>query len=603
MRKLEITVSPGSDETLVSSISRLAAANGAADVHDFCWHTGIAHQAIVDGNLAEIAKLVELAGFERGALQWRHVVRDGLFFEINGERLGRSNFMRHRLRYCPHCFQEDIAHGAGPKVARPYGRASWCVTFIRICSKHHTILKTAAPFEVGSSLDFSRIVAAEMASPGFDAPSEPCRKTTFETYVDERLSGLASTDRWIDAMPLYVAGQLCETVGATILLGKKYDSSQVSDKDWIRAAEAGYQVLGGGQGAFEIYLKWLHGDFWQRNSISVGHHLYGRLYDYLDHESGDPAYDPLRRVVYEVAMNDLPLGFGDELFGPVRERRNHSIITAAREFKIDSRTLRERLHRARLIKADQAQMPNSRIIIPREAIEQEMRSTERTLLWTEARAYLGVRLAIWNLLTKTGAVPVSSVRTDAVSPLYNRADLDQFLDLAFGMIKCEFDPARDLKSMHEAVAIAKCKIGAAVELFLSGQLETVARDPDTFGFDGLRFDPEELRIKSRPHDHGLLTVRDAMIRLGLDYRVARKLIERGYLSSEEVVNPLTRRRQQMLEPESVAAFRTEFISLFALARARKKHALQVRGVLQRKGVDVAISSDEVGATFYRRSEL
>lgn len=603
MRKLEITVESGFDETIPSFISRLAAANGAADVHDFCWHAGIAHQALANGDLAEISRLVEMAVTAREAVQWRHVVRDGLFFELNGERLGRSNFIRHRLRYCPHCFQEDIAGGTGPKMARPYGRLSWCVAFTRVCSKHNIILKTGAPFEVGGSLDFSRMVAAEMASSGFGTPPDACPVTSFETYVDARLSGLVPKDRWIDSLPLYVAGRLCECVGATILFGKKYDSSQISDASWIRAAEAGYEVVGAGQEAFEIFLKWLHEDFWQRNSPSVGQHLYGRLYDYLNHESGDAAYDSVRRIVYEVAMNDLPVGFGDELFGPVTERRNHSIITAAREFNIDARTLREKLRRANLLKAEHARMPNSMIIIPREIIEREMRSSGKPLLWTEARTYLGARLAIWNVLTKEGMIAASSTKTEGVSPVYSQRDLDQFLDCAFAMVTIEFNPASDLKPIHQAVAIAKCKTASALQLLLSGSLETVARDPETHGFDGLRFDPEELKKKTRPHDHGLLTVRDAMIHMGLDYRVAQKLIERGYLTSEEVVNPLTRRRQRMVEPESVASFKTEFISLFALAKALKKHALQVRGDLQRKGIDAAISSEEVGATFYRRSDL
>ncbi len=115
------------------------------------------------------------------------------------------------------------------------------------------------------------------------------------------------------------------------------------------------------------------GGFRQCKGRKVEHHAEG--FERLE------ALRELGETVYEFAINDLPLGFGDELFIPLTERRNHSIVTAARGFNVDSRVLREKMR---------------------------MQSTETTLLWTEARRYLGVRLAIWNVLSKSGLVPLSS---------------------------------------------------------------------------------------------------------------------------------------------------------------------------------------------------
>lgn len=325
MKKLEITVEQGFDETILSFVSRLAAANGAFDVHDFCWHAEISHQALADGNLDEIARVLEMAGAMPGDSQWRNIKRDGLFFEVNKERIARSNLVRHRLRYCPHCLEEDLASGKGPRAARPYGRASWWVSFLRICRKHEVILVTARPFEQGSSLDFAHMVAAESETDDREKEPEPCRVTSYETYVDGRLWGRISSDGWIDSLPLYVAGRICEYVGATMLFGKRYENAQITDADWIRAADAGYQVVSGGQAAFADFVRGLHREFWSEDMAYLGPLLYGRLYERLTCDNGDPAYDPVRQVVYDVALQDLPSGLGELMFGRVLKLQDHSI--------------------------------------------------------------------------------------------------------------------------------------------------------------------------------------------------------------------------------------------------------------------------------------
>ncbi len=138
------------------------------------------------------------------------------------------------------------------------------------------------------------------------------------------------------------------------------------------------------------------------------------------------------------------------------------------------------------------------------------------------------------------------------------------------MVGIEFAPSSNMKPLHEAVVIARCEIAQALELLLSGSLRKVAMNNEIGGFDGLRVDPDELEILTRPEERGLWTIRKVLIRFSMDYKVTRKLIYHGYLTVSEAVNPLTRRRQHMVEPDSVAAFQMAFVSLLGHARPMKK---------------------------------
>lgn len=603
MRKLEITVALGFDETILSFVSRLATANGAFDVYDFCWHLGFHHQMLDAGDENAIAALIDLAGEHLQATKYRRVVRDDMFFVVNGERLARGTFMRHRLRYCPQCLADDIDFGHGPRNARPYVRLSWCVRFLRICPKHDILLRTGDIREVGGSLDVSHMITDEISKPGYGNTGQSCKTTSFEHYIDARLWGRGPADRWIDTLPLYVAGRLCECVGATILFGKRYESTQISDAQWVRACEAGYQIVGGGQEAFEVYLRWMHDDFWQKDAGALGRHLYGRLYDRLDHELGDPAYDPVRQVVYDVAMNDLPLGIGDELFGPITERRNHSILTASKEYGIDSRTLRERLRRSNVLTDEQASLPNSRIILRRETMERYAAAADSPMHWTEARIYLGASLKVWNLVSNGGFVPTSAVEQNGIGPFYLEADLAALLERIFSMVTVEVEGHSDLKTLSDAAELAECKLHDAIALLMNGDLTIIGRDPSGSGIDSLRFDPDELRRKTMVEDHGGLSMRVAMSQMGVRFGTLRKLINLGYIEDWVALNPKTRHPQRIVRPLSVEAFEAEYVSLFRLAKERNAHHLRVKADLETKGVIAAITNSDVGTTFFRRCDL
>jgi hypothetical protein len=54
--------------------------------------------------------------------------------------------------------------------------------------------------------------------------------------------------------------------------------------------------------------------------------------------------------------------------------------------------------------------------------------------------------------------------------------------------------------------------------------------------------------------------------------------------------------------EEVERYAREYISLFALAKQQGRHFLAVKKELDAAGVTPVFNSDQIGATFYRRSD-
>lgn len=59
--------------------------------------------------------------------------------------------------------------------------------------------------------------------------------------------------------------------------------------------------------------------------------VYGRIYEWLSHDTRDTAYDSVRELVREHALDNLPLAADDLLFGrPVGERRLYTLWHASK---------------------------------------------------------------------------------------------------------------------------------------------------------------------------------------------------------------------------------------------------------------------------------
>ncbi|MBB3453476.1 hypothetical protein FHT86_001732 [Rhizobium sp. BK313] len=430
----------------------------------------------------------------------------------------------------------------------------------------------------------------------------------FEWYVEDRLAGRNPKSRWIDEFPLYVVARLCETIGATEMIGKDFLSEALTEPDWAEAAQIGFEVMSEGNAAFEDHLRSWHESFWTTKHHVGGRSLYGRLYDRLAHEIVDPDYDPIRKIMYDVTLDSLPMGPGDFLFGPIEERRLHSVRSAAIEYGILPKTMRKLVQSAGIVLPGSA-LPGSilsyeRQLVRSDAVSRLMKKVGTALDWEEAKARLGVTRTMWDTLADGYVRLLPELRRNVkMHALYGTEEIDAFIETAFSKATLSSEAAEDLLPIEKIVRKTNCKFKEVLDLLLDGRLARAAVGLRGVGLGRLRFDLEEIAELIRLPDHGGLSLREVSKRLTTNERVVRRLADYGYLETETAINPVKRCNQQIVLEDVLDRFMAEFVALYVFARERRWNIGVTKRKLAYMGIEPAFPSEEIGATFYRRRDL
>ncbi|RVK42994.1 TniQ family protein [Sinorhizobium meliloti] len=309
MTRLSLTVPLHSGETLASFCSRTAARNGLPSARVFAAHLGFSFNGLSAGKRQDVERFAQAVGRFPESLGPALVQSDGIHVAVAGEKLPRTYLQRNRLRFCPHCVQEDEASGAGRAGTRAYGRMAWLVSLIRTCPIHHTKLLTSARSRPEALDDFFVRLGWELLlMPEHLRKSVPQQPTGLETYVVDRLNGDRTHMPFLDDLPMYAAGQLSEWVGAVLMFGVDFKPNEMTEDNWREAGGEGFGALSEGEHGFRQFLKSLHpkcssGRLGSADPSSV----YGQLYTSLMLCSGDAAFDRIRAIVREVSLEHLPL--------------------------------------------------------------------------------------------------------------------------------------------------------------------------------------------------------------------------------------------------------------------------------------------------------
>ncbi|MBY5324447.1 TniQ family protein [Rhizobium leguminosarum] len=604
MSRLSVAVDFHSDETVPSFCSRLAAANGVASMREFCSHLGLNVQAIIAGDAEEVGRLMTFAGLGPRDANRGSVRKIDNPAAVKGEVIVARSYSTSRLRYCPRCLREDVENGSGLKIARPYGRTLWCFSFIRTCRRHEVGLQTIDARDIDPSgyHDVARMVEKVLRSKDFDKDIPRQVSHPFERYAEDRLTRENNKRLWIDEFPFYMVARLCEMTGAMEKFGKMFRSDRMSEADWADAAQIGFQIMSEGRAAFEDHLRTWHEPFWKTKGHVGGGLLYGRLYEHLAHESEDPAYDPIRKIMCDVTLDALPFGPGDYLFGPISKRRVHSVHSAALEYRIHPRTMLKLAENAGIIIPGSGYTPE-RKLMKAAAARQMMKAVGAAMDWEDAMARLGVTRTMWNALSKGYIEALPETSRQGMHALYDPGVIDTFIARATSKATLPADATDGLLPIEKIVKKTNCKFVEVIDLLLEERLMRAAVGDQGTGLGRLRFDLEEIADLLRLPDHGGLSLREISKRLTANDRVVRRLVDLGHLASEIAINPVKRCEQQIVREEALADFVREFVSLYVLAKERRENIGAVKRVLTHLGIDPAFPPEDVGARFYRRRDV
>jgi hypothetical protein len=485
------------DETVTSYCSRLAAACGYENARAFAVHLQFQYHGIVAGQEKDLQTFAAVLDRPRSSLSPGVIVGDKYIYQVSGQQLSRHEMQRLRFRYCPFCVTEDEHLSGGRRGFRAHGRVHWHVSAIRTCRRHgvHLVSSTElarSPFQH----DFAANLAAEAPKiPEYIASAEAVEPDNLQTYVEKRLKGVKTGADWLDSLPLYVAIRLCEIVGASLLYGNLFRSSGFGEREWSASSGAGYDLLEGGEPAFRQYLEGQVNDFHSGTSSHGERSIFGRLHHTLAHKTSGAAFDPIRDIVRDVAINNLALGPGDEFLGPIRVRRYHTINSASKTHGIPYERLNKFLLDAGLLSHDTSSQCRGRNLIDAKAVDRIVSELATTLNRKEVIAKLGVTLKQYRLLINGGMLKSSfDVKPRLGSRIIPRYSLEQVTTLLESLrsaVNCT--DKSGLHDLRTSIKRCGCTFIEALDLIRSGKLSKVAWAESQVGLSALRVDPNEMR--------------------------------------------------------------------------------------------------------------
>jgi hypothetical protein len=601
--RLSITVPFHSGETVLSFLSRLAAANFAPSAQQFCVHMGISRTRLIQDDEEEVSKLLALAGLSQLPHGHVRVTRDDRYRYFNGETAPKYNFHRYRFRYCPHCIAEDRRDRPGPLAARAFGRSIWQLLYIKNCPDHNVALIDASASNLDGTHEIVQMIEAATKEPCFPY-AKPAKFTGFERYVRDRVACNDRDPLWLDRFPLHVAASYCFVVGATITHGKMYHRDEIAEQA-LSCAQAGFEFSFGGEAALRQLLVELHKDFWEGRSAAGGRVLYGRVYDWLMQERYDGGSDELREIVREIALSHIPFDPGTVIFTPVTDRRFHTIKSASKEFGFHPVTMRKLAEAAGLIDQTANAVSDWRVVMPADDAERVMSEASGYLTDGEACAYINAERTLWNTITRRGYIKraIASSRELRIGPMFSKHDLDELLSRMQAHVTSNLENVDRLCSFSETAHRVNCKFAEILDVLLAGKLATVKLDPSASGINAFRFDSTEIASHTTlPAMSGLSTVKAAKY-VAVNVKVLPRLADCGVIASEFATNPVKRCRQRVFKTEALDEFSETYRSLHQLAAEQGKAIRVIKRDLDLAGVLPAFDRLEVGATFYRKSDL
>lgn len=395
-------------------------------------------------------------------------------------------------------------------------------------------------------------------------------------------------------------------IGAVAVFGRTPNLNRLTGDEWWRAGAAGFDIAATGTEAIADFLADLQRTYpYHRRSKEGPQALFGRLYQWLAFGADDLAYEPLRALLADYITDHLPLGPGDTVFGrPVTVRKLHSVRTLSKETGLHPKRLRKILGAAGVLGGDEKGFTHSRAIFPVQEARPVLRRGLGDLSVQAAGRHLNAPRVQIELLARRGFIkPAIPGRAFSAADRYTLAELDGFLARLFAGATPVRKPKPTQVDLPTAAKRACCSAADILHLILNRKLTWVGRLAGERGYLAVLVDLDEIKRLTRGPDHGGLTQAQVKDSLKTTDRVVHALVKEKLLATFVARDPVNHCPAVLFRPESLANFRREYVSLFMLAKERKKHLRKVLKELDAQGIEPAFDPKKIGARIYRRGNL
>jgi hypothetical protein len=596
------------DESLTSFCSRFAAAN-ARTAHEICQDFGFSFRQIVAGESDAIARLSELSGVDADSLDAAAVKRSGeKTVWVAGHPTPHLFHMRGVLKFCPMCFAEDDSRVDLRPKTRRHIRKTWYSRFVRTCVKHETSLVSAGTH---GQPDFIHDLPWSLSNMRREVSvaskqTEAQQPSAFESYALARLRGHKPGNDFLDPLPLYVAGDICELAGLVALHGKAVTVSDKSDRDRWAAGAKGFEMFERGLPGFHEFLFDLFRQLKIVRADYGGNELFGKFHEVLANRKGDPAYEPVKEAARSYAFGNLPLTAGTLLFSKHGDAKYQSYNAIATKNGIPDRTLRKILQ----VTGRTQTIPGTDIpAVPAAEVDELVLMISDLVRATEAFKIMGITTTAFNNLVADGLIEPKFPANDDIelSARFSRAAIVEFRD---GLLaKANTDETEGLKSVYKTSRTLALTFGTILKLIRDGNLTRVGIDKSVAGIMALMVDPDEVLealavAEPDVHNHtvGVYTVPEMAERLNATVNSVGALIRMDAIKVEIVRHPRNQMPTRVATLETLEAFEKRYVSLSRCCNWTGYHHGAVRQILQKAGVERVPAFADLREGFYFRAE-
>lgn len=338
MSGLSLTTPRQADELLTSHVSRLARLHGSYSAAAFSGNIGLNFQSLLSGDPQHVSRYAQLTNSTETEIEDGVIKTFGQRYRYaRGHSFSRSHLLATRTKFCPQCMIADEQSKPGRSGSRAYIRSTWQPRFFRVCDVHNATMVTSTP----GGLKFVGDVLGGLESVGetlenYTGHSVTGETTTAQAYFASRFNRQPTDVQWLNRLPLQSAAHFAEMLGAVKRHGIKVQFEELDTLEQSRSMQEGYELTLRGQQAIKAFLVALVKDFYCRPKSPLNAHaVFGELADEMCRHSDMPGYSQVIRLLQSVAVQNLPIGRGDDFLGVVKTpRRLHSIQTASEEHGI-----------------------------------------------------------------------------------------------------------------------------------------------------------------------------------------------------------------------------------------------------------------------------
>lgn len=599
-------------ESFVSWFSRFARVQCDMTSKDFASFLRLPLESVEKTQLTAVTRMHELSGIPAeqlelgGYKQLRYRV-----YQHRGETFHSEFVSPSQYSICPCCLVNDIVN-TNASFGLPVGQINWAFVPIRTCPIHSVPLVRCKRLTGGMPFQDVAANAPEMERLLQFASSAQKRELSgLQCYVAARLEG-KSGSKWLDNQMIDLASRATEMLGACIEFGPFVNLPSLTQSQWDLAGQIGFSYTSRGDIGVREGLEVI-----QKNVTCSRTHVgpqgvFGVLYQWIQFKQNSKPVGPFREVFREHILDTIPISVGTDLFGEtVERRRRHSVASLSQEFDVHPNTVQNALIRSGMLPRDYDPARHLGAVSVLKS-ERLMKKMLRSVPVSRIPDYLGCkRPQVANLIKEKILVPIEGERDGrrSISQGVVADDLDAFLRQLRERGKEVCSASDGMQCIVEMAETLKVPSIDIVKLLLRRGLNRVELLSEKLRFASVLVDEAEVAMKLgvRNGCRGV-TITETARSLGLSMRSVEQLLNADTSSETPALRACGQvrhmgRMRNLVDPESIAIFRSTFQRVSDVAADLGKSVQEARTHLEGKGVFPVWDTEKIGAEIYRVADI